>query len=53
MACGATIELPESGQVLTCDLEEEHDGPVHSEQGHAWGDITLPMAHARQPDPLP
>jgi hypothetical protein len=53
MKCGATIELPASGEVLTCDLDGGHDGPVHSDQGHAWGDYTLPMVHARQPDPLP
>jgi hypothetical protein len=50
MPCNATIELPGNGQVLTCDLVEGHDGPVHSDDGHAWGDITLPHAHARDPD---
>ena len=48
MACGSTLTLPESGDVLTCDLDDGHDGPVHSDQGHAWGDISLPLAHARE-----
>jgi hypothetical protein len=43
--CGATVEVGEDAELLTCDLEPGHDGPVHSDKGHAWGDFTLPAPH--------
>lgn len=41
--CGATVETLEGA--LTCGLGPAHDGPVHDDHGHQWGDpdLTVPL----------
>lgn len=40
--CGAQVELPD-GPTLICGRATDHDGPVHDDNGHQWGDPDLPL----------
>lgn len=49
--CEATITVDDDDRRLVCVLPAGHDGPVHETKGgEAWGDITLPAPHHRDPD---
>lgn len=39
--CGATVDTADD-RTLVCDQPAGHAGPVHSDNGEAWGDPALP-----------